>query len=613
MLERRLSAILAADVVGFTRLMGADEAGTLARLKKLRSELIDAKIAEHRGRIFKVTGDGILAEFPSVVNAVACAAEWQRAMKPGGPIRYRIGINLGDVIVEGPDIYGDGVNVAARLEGIAEPGGICVSQSVCDQVGHRLLLTFKDRGEQQLKNIETPVRVFDIELDEVDTTGPGEMRDDRPSIAVLPFTNMSQDPEQEYFSDGITEDIITDLSKVSGLYVAARNSAFVYKGKAANVQQVGRDLKVRYVVEGSVRKAGARVRVTGQLIDTATGGHIWGERYDRELTDIFAIQDEITHAIVEQLKVQLLPLERKSITQAPTESVEAYNYYLKGRELLRRGSISGYRRAREMFTKATELDRNYARAYAGIADCDSFLYLRSTNERVEPDRILSMADRALALEPGLAEAHASRGAALAVLKRYDEAAAEFEKAISLDPNSYEAYWFYARSCIFQGKLGDAAKWLEHASEAKENDYSSVCLLPQLYRSLGRPDDVRKASIKGVKLAERQLILHPDDGKAAELGAPCLIELGEFDRAREWIARALALEPNNPPTQYNAACGYAQLGELDKAFELLQRGLQTGGPEWGLWIRSDSSLDPLRNDPRYAALLEDIRRHEAEKL
>jgi adenylate cyclase len=605
-MERRLSAILAADVVGYSRLMGADEAGTLDELKRVRRDVIDTNIAAQKGRIVKLTGDGVLAEFPSVVNAVACAAEMQRQMRkragasPADRVmQLRIGINLGDVIVEGSDIYGDGVNVAARLEGIAEPGGICVSQSVCDQVGNRLSVTFKDRGEQPLKNIETPVRVFDVQLDEASGTDLTQMmRDDRPSIAVLPFNNMSDDPEQEYFSDGITEDIITDLSKVSGLYVAARNSAFVYKGKAANVQQVGRDLKVRYVVDGS---------------DTATGGHIWGERYDRELTDIFAIQDEITHAIVEQLKVKLLPLEKKSITQPPTDSIEAYNYYLKGRELLRRGSISGYRKGREMFTKATELDRNYARAYAGIADCDSFLYLRTTNERVPPDSILSMADRALALEPGLAEAHASRGAALAVLKRYDEAATEFEKAISLDPNSYEAYWFYARSCIFQAKLEEAAKWLERASEAKEDDYSSVCILPQLYRSLGRPDDVRKASIKGAKLAERQLILHPDDAKAAELGAPCLIELGEFDRAREWLARALSLEPNNPPTQYNAACGYAQLGEIDKAFELLQRGLKTGGPEWGLWIRSDSSLDPLRNDPRFSQLLEDIRRHDAEEL
>jgi adenylate cyclase len=617
--ERRLTAILAADVVGFSRLMGADEAGTLAALKALRSEIIDQKIGEHQGRIFKVTGDGVLAEFPSVVSAVACAAQIQEKVRehtrdaaPERRIEFRIGVNLGDVIVENDDIYGEGVNVAVRLEGIAEPGGICISQSVRDQVGNRLALQFEDCGEQNLKNIERPVRAYSVLFQQpIDIMAA--TKDTRPSIAVLPFNNMSGDPEQEYFSDGITEDIITDLSKVSGLSVVPRHSAFLHKGKALKVQQVGRELGVDFVLEGSVRKAGKRVRVTGQLVNCKDGEHVWADRFDRDLTDIFAIQDEITHAIVEQLKIKLLPQEKKSITQPPTNSVEAYNYYLKGRELLHRGSISGYRAAREMFTKAVELDPNYARAYAGIADCDSFLYLRTTTQRVPPDTILETAEKALALEPGLAEAHASRGAALSVLKRYEEAAVEFERAISLDPNSYEAHWFYARSSIFQGKLEQAAILLERAANAKQDDYSSVCLLPQLYRSLGRDQDAKKAAAKGVKLAERQLILHPDDARAAELGSGCLIEIGDFDRAREWLSRALALEPNNPPTQYNVACGYAQLGDTEKAFDLLERGVLNGGPEWGRWIEHDSMLDPLRSDPRYAALQQEIRRRELDKL
>jgi adenylate cyclase len=261
-----------------------------------------------------------------------------------------------------------------------------------------------------------------------------------------------------------------------------------------------------------------------------------------------------------------------------------------------------------MFTKAVELDPNYARAYAGIADCDSFLYLRAT-ENLRPHSILELADKALALEPGLAEAHASRGAALAVLKRYDESAAEFEKAISLDPNSFEAFWFYSRACIFQGKLEQAATLLERAAETKRDDYASVCILPQLYRSLGRDKEVKEASRRGAKLAEQQLTNHPDDARAAELGSQCLIEIGQADRAREWIARALAIEPDNPPTQYNAACGYAQLGDIEKAFDLLQRGLQNSGPEWSRWLEHDSSLDPLRGDPRYAQLVEEAHRRE----
>ena len=324
-LERRLTAILAADIVGFSRLMGADEAGTLASFKRHRNELFDPRIADHKGRIVKVTGDGMLVEFPSVVNAVACAVEIQRNMRLRNEgvsqdrrIEFRIGVNLGDVIVEDGDIFGDGVNVASRLEGIADPGGVAVSASVRDQVGSRLNFAFEDRGEQTLKNIKQNIRVYTVSpgppVQAVNGHNPGIAPTDQHQqfIAVLPFTNMSQDPEQEYFSDGITEDIITDLSKISSLQVVARNTMFTYKGKSVKIKQVAQELGVHYVLEGSVRKAGQRIRITGQLIDAKNGGHLWAERYDRDLTDIFAIQDEITHAIVNQLKLKLLPEEKES-------------------------------------------------------------------------------------------------------------------------------------------------------------------------------------------------------------------------------------------------------------------------------------------------------------
>ena len=292
-MERRLTAVLAADVVGYSRLMGADEAGTLDALSKLRSEFIDGKIAEHQGRLVKLTGDGLLLEFPSVVNAVRCAAEIQCGMRdrnanlpPEKRIEFRIGVNLGDVIVQDEDIFGDGVNVAARLESIAKPGGITISGSVRELVGNRLDLVFDDMGEQKLKNIEQPVRVYSLSQEESTIANTAPNRDQRPSIAVLPFSNMSGDPEQEYFSDGITEDIITDLSKVSGLWVAARNTVFTYKGKLATVEQIARELGVAYILEGSVRKAGARVRVTGQLTSTKDGGNLWADRFDRDLMDL---------------------------------------------------------------------------------------------------------------------------------------------------------------------------------------------------------------------------------------------------------------------------------------------------------------------------------------
>ena len=476
-MERRLSAIVAADVVGYSRMMGANEAGTLPEaLKAARAEIVDSRIATHQGRLVKLTGDGMLVEFPSVVNAVACAAEVQRALRDRNAavprarrIEFRIGVSLGDVMVEGDDIYGDGVNIAVRLERFSKPGGIAISQTVRDHVGNRLDLAFEDCGEQKLKNIEKPVRVYSISLGTTlagTTTGAAIKREERPqerrpSVAVLPFTNMSGDPEQEYFSDGITEDIITDLSKISGLFVVARNTAFTYKDKPRTVQQVGQELGVQFLLEGSVRKAGSRVRVTGQLVSTEEGDHIWAERFDRDLTDIFAIQDEITHAIVEQLKVKLLPQERNSIEQTPTDNVEAYTYYLRGRQFLHRHSKSYYHLARRMFAKAIELDPRYARAYAGIADCDSFLLLHYHVD-VPIGRILANTDKALALDNRLAEAHASRGLALSIEKRFEESVTEFEQATALDRNSFEAHYLYARASFAHGNFERAATLFERA-------------------------------------------------------------------------------------------------------------------------------------------------------
>jgi adenylate cyclase len=425
---------------------------------------------------------------------------------------------------------------------------------------------------------------------------------ERPSVVVLPFNNMSGDPEQEYFSDGITEDVITDLSKVSGLFVVARNTAFTYKGKPIKVQEVCRELGVKYALEGSVRKAGSRVRVTGQLIDAADGGHVWADRYDRDLTDIFAIQDEITHAIVEQLKVKLLPQEQRSIEQAPTDNVEAYTYYLRGRQFLHRHSKSYYQLARRMFAKAAELDPAYARAYAGIADCDSFLFLHY-HENVAVDAILAMSAQALALDDRLAEAHASRGLALSLVQRYPEAMAEFERAIALDPNSFEAHYFYGRACFAQDMPAEAAVQFERAMALKPDDYQSPAMLVMIYRTLGRLPDVAGAARKVVEIAEQELTRHPENPRPAYLGAGALIELGERDRAREWISRAMAMDPDDVLTQYNVACVYSKLGELDVAFDLLERLLPHANHETKSWVRHDPDFDALKPQPRYGRILE----------
>ena len=615
--QRRLTAILSADVVGYSRLMERDEAGTLTRLKTLRQQLVDPRVDAHGGRIVKLMGDGALVEFGSVVDAVQCAAEIQRAMASAEPqvaedrrVQFRIGVNLGDVIVDGEDIYGDGVNVAARLQALARPGGVAVSGTVREHVGSKLSIDFEDFGEHSVKNMERPVRVYMARLDLSPSDTPTRaaetkitaIRTEKPSIAVLPFNNMSGDPEQEYFSDGITEDIITDLSKISGLFVIARNSVFTFKGRAMKVQQVSEELGVKYVLEGSVRKAGSRVRITAQLINGQDGGHVWADRYDRDLTDIFAIQDDITHTIVDQLKVKLLPEEKKVVGQAPTENVEAYTYYLKGRQFLHRHSKSYYLLAKRMFAKAIELDPLYARAYAGMADCDSFLFLHY-NMEVPVERILATSAKALDLESDLAEAHASRGLALSLDNRSAEAMVEFEKAIAIDPTLFEGVYFYARACFALGDFDKSAKLFERASALKPDDYQSLLLLTGIYRSLGRHHDIIETAREGVKRAEQELARHPEDPRPAYLGAGGLMLLGEIDRAREWASQALAIDPDDVLTQYNVACFYALTGEVEGALDLLERLLPQANQETRTWVKHDSDLAATHSHPRYRKILE----------
>lgn len=589
--------------------MGLDESGTLAALKAVKTNLIDPVIAQHDGRTVKLTGDGMLVEFSSVVSAVACAVELQRQLKEHNKklaadrrLEFRMGVNIGDVIVDGEDIFGDGVNLAARLEGIAPPGGVALSSSAGDHVGNRLNLAFEDMGEQKLKNIEKPVHVYNVSLGEAKNGEETPAAKEGPSIAVLPFSNMSGDPEQEFFSDGITEDLITDLSKVSGLFVVSRHSAFTYKARPMKMQQIGQELGVASILEGSVRKAGSRVRVTAQLISSRDGGHVWADRFDRELTDIFAIQDEITHAIVEQLKVKLLPQEQESIGQAPTGNVEAYTYYLRGRQFLLRGYKGYYELARRMFAKAVELDPLYARAYAGIAACDAFISLQTRTD-VAIETILTTSVKAIELDDKLAEAHASLGLALALAKRYGEAVKEFERAVALDPNSFEANYFYARAAFGEGEEEKAAALFQRAAEIKPDDYQSLCLLVSIYKALDRDEESRRAAREGLVRAERQLVLEPDNPRPAYLGASCLLTIGDTERAHEWTVRALAIDPDDILVQYNVACIYGRLGKIEEALDLLERSLPRTGQEWARWIRYDSDLDALRNHPRFQQILD----------
>jgi len=471
--QRRLAAILAADMVGYSRLMGTDERGTIARHKSHRKKLIDPAIEQHNGRIVKTMGDGLLAEFGSVVDAVECAVDVQRAMadqeaimQADRRISYRVGINLGDIVIDGDDILGDGVNIAARMEALADPGGVCLAGAAYDQVDGKLELSIEDLGEHAVKNIKKPIRVYRVIFDHSTTAGHGVAVDeqpasaafDKPSIAVLPFDNMSGDSDQEYFADGITDDLITALSRFRSLVVIARNSTFVYKSRAVNVGEVGRKLGVRYVVEGSVRRSSERVRVTVQLVEAHTGNHLWAERYDRGLADIFAVQDEVTEQIASTLMTHLEDAERQHSLRSAPKKLSAYHCCLRAKFLLHKGTKEALFEARTLLERAIDLDPDYAAAYAELAE-SYFLEFYSpwnTSPETAAENVLKHARTAADLDPHDSRAHlALSWAHLIIGSDYDLARMRIDEALRLNPNDYDNYCFKGWLLTCSGELDDA--------------------------------------------------------------------------------------------------------------------------------------------------------------
>jgi adenylate cyclase len=484
--ERKLAAIFAGDVAGYSQLMGVDEEGTLRQLKAHRKELVDPKITEHRGHIVKTTGDGMLVEFVSVVDAVRCAVDIQRGMAERNievpadkRIEFRVGINVGDIITDNNDIYGDGVNVAARLEALAEPGGILVSRNVHDQVRDKLSFGFEDLGEQSVKNIARPIGVHRVSLAESTTetavksttAGKPELAaSQRPSIAVLPFANMSGDPEQEYFADGISEDIITALSKLRWFFVIARNSSFTYKGKAVDVKRVARELGVRYVLEGSVRRGGNRVRITTQLIDAATGNHIWADRYDGDLTDVFELQDEITMKVVAAIEPKLLEAEGIRSQNRSPDDLGAWDMVIQANSLFWRLTKAEMEAAIAILKRAVELYPDYAPAHSMLA----FMLLMSGYigwVLMEPQlqQAAGLAARAEQLDHSDPWAHLALGYVAFVRRRTSVAAAEFQRALALNPNFAAAHGYRGWALAFDGQSEQAIPHLEEAIRMSPHD------------------------------------------------------------------------------------------------------------------------------------------------
>jgi adenylate cyclase len=547
--ERRLAAILAADVVGYSRLMGQDEAGTLARLQTLRRELIDLEITEHKGRVVKTTGDGILIEFPSVVEAVACAVAMQRGMHQHNAatpqdqrMEFRVGINLGDVIVEDGDIHGEGVNVTARLEALAEPGGICVSALVHDQVQGRLDCAFEDMGEQGLKNIARPVRVYRVrpERKQGISVGPTLALPDKPSIAVLPFQNMSGDPEQEYFADGMVEEIITALSRYPSLFVIARNSCFSYKGSAVGVKLIGRELGVRYVLEGGVRKAGNRIRVTSQLVETETGKNAWAERYDRDLADIFALQDEITQAVTTAIAPAIADAERRMAMRKPPGSLDAWGAYQRG--LWHVGKFNGRDNAlaQGFFRRTVELDPSFSGGYGGLAlaqvEAAGVLQTSDLSEVLRSAEAL--ARQAVAVDGGDAEARACLCNALWMRGDYEGALAEAERALAMSPNLARGHANLGAALIFSGRPKEGIEALGTSIRLDPRDP----LLPNRLNLLALGRYFSHEYDAAIEAAKDVIHLYPDYPLPYRWLAAALGQLGQTAKARQALEKAIAVAP-----------------------------------------------------------------------
>ncbi len=576
-IKRRLAAIMAADVAGYSRLMGHNEAGTLAQLKECRTEVIDPNLARYDGRIVKVMGDGLLVEFSSAVDAVQSALDLQTAMAKRNDdvpatnrMMFRVGVHLGDVIVEGDDIYGDGVNIAARLEGLSQPGSICISADVYRQVRGKIDANFDDLGAQQVKNIVEPVRAYRVSLDSrmqvARSADLGAVASQKRALAVLPFVNMSGDVEQEYFADGITEDIITSLSKLSQLTVIARNSSFTYKGRAVRVQQVAQELGVRYVIEGSVRKASNRVRITAQLIECASGGHLWADHYDRELTDIFAIQDEVTADIVGVMALTLTTDEEWRLVRKGTSNLEAYDCLLRAREQWWRLTREGTKNAETMLECAITLDPDFSTPYAWLSYVRVQEYINEW--RSESEELLhqsrDLAEKAVALNQTDPDAHNALACAHLWLRQHDKAIVEYKRTIALDPNNTRAYVEIGWVLHYAGRSAEALEPITRGMRL-DPQYPDAYLhiLAQAYFHLDRFEEA-------AGLLKRRIIRKPDTDISRVLLAATYGYLGRVEEAKTQWADALAVNPNFSLEQRRRVLPYRDPADFERVVEGLQK-------------------------------------------
>jgi TolB-like protein/Tfp pilus assembly protein PilF len=620
--------VLFIDMVGYSKLLVSEQREVLQQLNDVVRNAPQFGKSNAAGKLIRIpSGDGMaLVFFQSPEEPVHCAMEIARALKNHPQVRVRMGVHSGPVnqvtdVNDRANVAGVGINFAQRVMDCGDAGHILLSKRVADdlaqdrlwqpllhelgeiEVKHGVKLEIVNLYNTELGNPEPPRRLSGQGVPGKETLASSTTVPEVPekSIAVLAFVNMSNDPENEFFSDGIAEEIINALTKIKALRVAARTSSFAFKGKNEDIGEVGQKLKVNTVLEGSVRKAGNRLRVTAQLINVADGYHLWSERYDRQLEDVFVIQDEIAENIVRALRVVLGEDEKRALEKTPTESVQAYEYYLRGRQVVTQLRRSPLQYARRMFDRAIELDPNFARAHAGVADCCSFLYMYWDSSNANLEAADKSSQRALELDPASAEAHTSRGVALTLRQDHAAARREFETALKLDPKLFEAHYFYARACLTEGKFEKAIAHYRNAWQARPEDYQAILLSADGLAKLGRDNEVLEAARLGIKLADAHLELNPDDARAWYLSGGALMRLGKVDEALERTRRAYAIDPEDAGVLYNVACNYALAGKPDEAMDYLDKAIRNGFGQRS-WLENDSALDPLRDDPRFQALL-----------
>jgi TolB-like protein/Tfp pilus assembly protein PilF/class 3 adenylate cyclase len=624
-LHLEIAHVLFLDVVDYSRLLVNEQREIVQQLNEIVRATHQFRQSSAAGKLICIaTGDGMaLVFFQSPEEPVHCAMEIAKVLKRHPHIRLRMGVHSGPVdqlkdVNNQTNVAGVGINIAQRVMDCGDAGHILISKRVADDLAQDRVWQplLHELGEIQLKhgvklgvvnlytaeigNPQAPEKLSHEQPVSELTSSQGSAAPEK-SIAVLAFVNMSNDPENEFFSDGVAEEIINALSKVKALRVAARTSSFAFKGKNEDIGEVGRKLKVHTVLEGSVRKAGNRLRVTAQLVNVADGYHLWSERYDRQLEDVFEIQDEIAGNIVRALRVVLGEDEKRAIEKAPTENVQAYEYYLRGRQSQHQWRRTGMQYARRMFDRAIEIDPNFARAHAGIADCCSFLYMYWDGSKANLEGADASSSKALELDPESAEAHTSRAVALTLRQRYQEAREEFEAALRLNPMLYEPHYFYGRACFTEGKVEEAIAHYREAWRVRPEDYQAIYLSAEALVKLGRRDEALDAARQGLKLADAHLELNPDDARAWYLSSAALMRLGQREQAMERARRASTIDPEDTAVLYNVGCVYALAGSADEALDHLDRAIQNGFGQRE-WVENDSDWDSLRGEPRFQALL-----------